>query len=233
VNHFLYFFPGERRQALTHGDLPAGHALKGCSLNCVQQSGGPGGASGMLLHRAEHDRGFQLRYDAANQTWIEWKQEGATTYWVGFWKDAKPGPGDLVRDEWIDGHAIKLGDDQEWEIPVCGPRRSRLPFSFNFATQKLDVNSRWKPLFAESEAWFEMLVEGKPIDDPSWIRSMAFALRLLSTNYHVAGAEATLLELLSNTAWLPLMKIATGIYDVQQEQLARQGTPEGNSVAAT
>jgi len=71
-------------------DWPAG-----CLLG-VRGSGGP---APRLLYRPEE------------QTWSE-----GGAYAVGFFNDDRPGPSELARPRQIEGHAVRIGDD-DWIVP--------------------------------------------------------------------------------------------------------------------
>ncbi len=58
------------------------------------------------------------KIDRASQTWRKIPKSPVDA-WVGYENDAKPGPEDLIREQQIDGHVVKLLDGREWLIPVA------------------------------------------------------------------------------------------------------------------
>jgi len=112
----LYFLPLVARvdRDLLHQTL--GHVLEPDDQPAQGEIGaGPDGGRGVLIALdPEPDCG--LGYDPAAQTWC---QAAGGTLWLGYPNDARPSPQDLLREEVVAGHLVRLGDGQEWMVPTA------------------------------------------------------------------------------------------------------------------
>ena len=118
---FLYFIPDvvEKPSAEQLGALGLTERLAGggMAFRPLTQGKGPSGGAGVIVCRPrKHNPG----YYPERQEWRQVKSgDGAPAYWLGTWKDARPGPADLQREPLLDGHLVKLGDGNEWLVPVA------------------------------------------------------------------------------------------------------------------
>lgn len=114
MNAFLYYVPGHTQQIITPADVvkaKLGYAFpKGTPAICNAMPGtGPDGNVGAIWTNSER---YQYVKDA--QVWEQHEGDG---YWVGYWKDAKPGPDGLLRDKPLDGEYVELADGNLWLVP--------------------------------------------------------------------------------------------------------------------
>jgi hypothetical protein len=202
---FLYFVPGvmslgaEARRGL---EFPFSEGL-----TTVETQRGPSGESGVIGYWQKAPGmkvGTDTIYQPAAQEWVEWRG-----YWVGMWKDRKPGPGDLAKDTAIGGRGVMtLGDDQEWLIPtLMAPsgegQVSVLPHSVGLGIDgKVERTPRgeFADLCRRSVRVFEewlAVASGESVGDVmDEVELVGFILDGLRLNYAVGAAEARLLGLL-------------------------------------
>jgi len=125
VAGFFYYMPGER--TLYHETLAKagiGYAFGDAHEPKAIVGGvgtGPDGAGGIIL--ARNDVGIDpatVGYYPEGQTW---QKVAGGQHWIGLATGAQygglPGPGDLEADEMLAGHFIRLGDGNDWLIPVA------------------------------------------------------------------------------------------------------------------
>ncbi len=118
---FLYFIPN--RPAVSDADmqrLGLSSVLGDGTPPCVGGKG-PEGMTGVFcvlssVPESREDGSKYMRHDKAAQTWRKC-EKGA--YWLGYWNDDKPGPQDLMREEAVGGHTVRLEDGSVWTIPLA------------------------------------------------------------------------------------------------------------------
>ncbi len=118
---FLFYLAG-RAAGVSLDDCRAtglGYALRrGCSRRGV--TGGPGGGGGVVVADEERVPSDQVGYFPDRQVWrplVDAKPAGSV--WVGYAKDAPPGPADLLRDQPLRGHEVTLLDGRNWLVPIA------------------------------------------------------------------------------------------------------------------
>lgn len=81
---------------------------------------GPGGGPGMCVCAAGGED--RLGYFPDRQVWRKLPPGGgphsALTAWAGHYRDELPGPGELLRAKGVPGHAVALGDGNDWMVPL-------------------------------------------------------------------------------------------------------------------
>jgi hypothetical protein len=127
---------------------------------------------------------------------------------VGFLN--KPKPQDLEKPKMVSGWGIKLGDGEEWQVPVVrlpvpGEPQDLLPQTFTLDPLTDKVSSKRQGVY--DQAWedvetlwklFQNAIDEKTnkvtLEFEEWFR---ICVRLLALNYRVGIAEANLLGLMT------------------------------------
>lgn len=98
-------------------------------LQCVQAAGQtPSKSNGYLIADPRRHAGHVIKVALDEQVWRKIPGRGGSQeVWVGYWKDAPPVPGDLLRPTPlgheeeraapIDGYIVSLADGRRWQIP--------------------------------------------------------------------------------------------------------------------
>jgi hypothetical protein len=117
---FLYFVPGFTRP-ITFKEVRTfclGYAFESgpqsgqCAINT------PTGTAGMIFaDKARHAEG-RVKMDMENQVWRKMPRPGQQDVYVGYWKDAKPGPDDLKREKQVGGYQVAMLDGSRWTVPL-------------------------------------------------------------------------------------------------------------------
>jgi hypothetical protein len=208
---FLYFRAGTVPPTPDDiAELGLAHAFPSKSIDrCQCIANTPTGASGFVFGDTVRMAGRSVTMNMDEQKWE--KLPGSELH-VGYWKDAKPKPADLARAERIAGHAVKLGDGQEWIVPLVR--------SFDRATLKTvstlpcymtvddngdwhrgDVLEQYAHLWAVTQPIDESLMaEYVTGDEPpaGEIDIFKTVVVLLQTNYVVGPGELSLLRAFTN-----------------------------------
>jgi hypothetical protein len=129
--------------------------------------------------------------------------------WVGYWRDAPPGPEDLARERQIGGHPCRLRDGHDWNIPAARSHselgsgdEAELRWSINLPrTLKRVAGGQWNAacvareyaeLWALAEAW---VGRSGSLDYQGAINGAVLAL---SANYRISANEVELLDLMTD-----------------------------------
>lgn len=191
-----------------------------------QVSTGPGGASGVLLAQPPTDLArFVFKADA--QTWR--RIPGHADTWVGRWNDEAIGPTELARRDMLSGHSVKLGDGQQWLVPVArayiedsGELRwyNALPAVWDVDDEgnwvRGAVEKRYAALWNDAEQAADAFSEGvRQMADGKMPFDMGdhrgAAVRALGANYRLGPAEVGMLGLFSDqTAIMVLDALCDG-----------------------
>lgn len=237
MSSFVYFFPGHQSVIASRQQVPLAIADMARSGLASRASVGPGGRNGRLVTFGPD----ASRFCAFNEEQQTWSQEG--DYWVGFWNDNRPGPGDLERDSGIPGQTCELGG-QSWRIPIV---HALSPAGDGFYTTLprilktddqgnpfLDPERRYDELRRSVQWLFERIIveslavseeahrEDWPLDD---LETLQLNARLLGVNYYLSVAEISALELLKDdeTRYKPCL-IAIGFQAFLEEAAAQKKT---------
>lgn len=219
-----YFLPNVFRQQLVPGgklstSLVAARGLEpifgdvtdvAAQVSLLEISGaGPGDKSGTLLVPLAPgcEVPKHLGYHPAFQTWHD---EG--DFWIGFDKESPPAPEDLARGKQITGYKMRLGDGQEWVIPIL--RRpddsSELPSAFAFAaggqvTQA--VRPQYRELWEASAEICQWFVEGTLIEAARsrLAELVTWCVRILGVNYRFDCTLQNHLGVIGNEEWASIL----------------------------
>lgn len=224
---FLYYMPG-RGTPPTLSDLAAlglDYAFPHDRQLCTPMvaANGPDGGSGMIAAYDTLDR--PIGFYREQQTW---RKKPASDIWVGLYKEQKPGPAELAKEKVIHGHAIALGDGQQWTIPLVRgfaeadgeitpylnlPRGSKLDDTGTWV--RGDVLPPYRAIWNDAQAWMDLILgsmgEGKDHAAEGVKVKFEFAdlhqaaVRVLQVNYRLSDVEAAMLELLSEEASVEVM----------------------------
>jgi len=174
-------------------------------------SHGPGGAGGVIVRRS--DATGKMRYDADGQVWYPHKDDAnppAVTHWVGWSKDAVPGPGDLGREEGVSGIDAVLADGNTWHCPTArlAMGGTNLPMRLGLDAEGGDtwtVTQQYECLWdMAAEVWEKVIADmgvaeegDEAKGDLSFERMSEIASACLAVNYHVGQFEVKALGLLT------------------------------------
>lgn len=220
---FLYYLPQHATDTISPQQIVAaglGYAFDNPgSKSCNPLHGAaPGGSGGAIIF--DPARTPRNGYQPTLQTWQKHESAG---YWVGMWKDDKPGPDALEKAKPLPGTPVELGDGKQWIVPQARYWASddnpdawpywlhRLPRRVLFDTSGKDIALQAPSVeeaYAELWALSEMDVrirygEASEADkaELSGVRLFLNALRILSFNYCLGPVEANLLGLFTTESW--------------------------------
>lgn len=193
------------------GTLGLAAVFTGRGLEQRGTEAGPAGAGTVFRpQRADADEPLLGCWPASDpdparaQTW----EDTGKGYWLGHWPAAPPMPADLVRPDLIDGHPVRLGDGNDWLIPVARvfPAGSRLPMRLTLGPDGWE--GAVLPAYADlsrraGEFWeFLLAAEGDSIALARWI---PLAVDALAVNYHLNDRGASHLGILTNQNILTIL----------------------------
>jgi hypothetical protein len=256
MNQLLYFVDGLQRVGnWEHArELGLGYAFPE-SLGVVSadfSGAGPGGTQGCVFG-VDSER---LGYYPDRQTWLKIpKGSGSHQLYVGFWKNARPGPEDLRVEEPLRGRPVKLRDGNEWTIPIARAWSDSegnegwyqalpgiLTLSETNEWVSGGVEQRYAGLWEIACAYWNEIWQRTP-DAKGEIRfdfhgAHDAAIAALAANYRIGRPEAGLLGLLDDK-WYCAVKILDTLVDRHtylswsKKNLAKiQQTLDGSSTSA-
>lgn len=221
---FLYFRSGSQSNVkpdeITAWGLEYAFTTPPESRGVNQNS--PSGKSGVIFADAKR-LGRTVACDMANQVWRKLPTvEGRPELWLGYWKDAKPGPEDLQRPGMLNGSRVQLADDNWWTVPLV--RRfdgseflPALPTLWDYDDQGQPVRGA---LLAQHAHLWELTcpyadqclaqmddesTEDQPqVDDAELCRTV---VALLQANYVVGLPELVLLDALAHDQSMALVAL--------------------------
>lgn len=178
---------------------------------------GPGGVPGVMFIDSERQRDGRLpEYEPDRQEWLEMPpRPGRARLWLGYWKDERPGPGDLLRPQWDDSIKVTLRDGQEWLIPiVCDydDAAAELRPPQRHALLSLDPSGGhgWGKVSPATRKLWDAVAPlaslklaralGQTTEEPQESDLVAAAVALLQANYTVDLPEIVQLEILDGQA---------------------------------
>lgn len=232
---FLYFLPGSapiksRDVALLPESSGLRSLLDDCGWSTARVAVGPGGEPGALIvpscDPAVGGKDPFSAYQAENQTWV---QIAERSLWIGWEKEARPRPVDLLRPRPLDGFPVRLRDGNDWQIPCLhASPYSTIPREIDVDAAG-EVVTRFMPGYeqlVEESAWFWEHVgvpalngdAVAPIPNQRWY---PFVCRVLGVNYRVDALHcgARILNLCTadgESMWL-LVGAALGVPAIKAE----------------
>jgi len=180
--------------------------LKGEEFSFREVNGGPGGVFGVVVGPTS-----DVIYDPSRQVWKEGKD-----YFIGWEKEqGQPKPEELRRKVIFPGHWVKLGDGNEWLIPVaryCGGETGleRAITMDRDGKVRQEILEKYKE-FYEYAAWYLSWI-GLDGGDPETVKDKTEAefymmcCRILGVNYRVGANEVSALQLLTNRVEIEIIK---------------------------
>jgi hypothetical protein len=191
---FLYFAELTTDPTIaTVRELGLSYAFASAPASREVQGHTPSGNRGRVFGDSKR-LGDLPKLDMDNQVW---RKIPGKEVWVGYWKDAKPGPADLARAEQLAGFNIKMADGNEWLIPVvrafdedCGKAVPVLPALYGLDDDgkltrgEIQAAHRWLWDLTEP-AWQAMLNEGELTDQDC----LDTACKVIGANYAVDVVE--------------------------------------------
>jgi len=256
---FLYFFP-RPEPVSTVAQIPEPslrELLADTSVNAAQNNRGPDGTAGQMIAPmpAVNSGGVDATcgFWPDRQTWHPVEDSKETTnadgtpgepivlpprYWIGWETTAPPRPVDLQRSRLVSGHSVRLGDGNDWIIPVCGPVNRSLPQSFLPAPGKkltMRVVRQYQAIAAESEKWFDIV--GRAEEEFTWMDAFNYATNLLAINYRLGWYEAGFLGLITTDIFVEILTASLGeperrMQMVVQKKMTDEATPPAASAAS-
>lgn len=198
--HPLVFIPHEHVSSPITEQALHGVGLSGWSGADSINTQGPTGKAGRLhaWRRRPTDR---LHYNAAEQRWVPALPSGdlpGGRYWLGFWNDSPPTPGDLQRDYAWPGSAVTLGDGSDWMVPTPVD----LPFDLKFrddGSLAFVLQRQFHAYGVEVIQWRQKIAN-RTIVDATAKDLIEFAIRALSLNYRLTPEIVAAFDLLNTKA---------------------------------
>jgi len=199
MSSLIYFFPG--KHAATSDvvrEVGLSAVLDGTTAAWREVSNGPGEKSGVcaVFRRAGRDE-ERVLYDEAAQ---HWEECAGGAYWIGYWRDAVPGPQDLARQVQVAGHGVELADGREWLIPLVRQfdGGTAVPQVIKFRADgsvEHDINPKYSTFYERGmQVWESVAQDNKWGPSEQWI--LDTAIEALTVNYMVGKWEASVLGLL-------------------------------------
>lgn len=167
----------------------------------------PSGVTGTLIADERRLAGATFGYDADAQVWR--KRPGDDAVWVGYWRDMRPTPPDLLRRQTVRGEWLTLGDGQRWLAPRLLTFDAEDGFAIdlpchadlNAAGQWIngDVLADYRPLVPVAERLYEGMLRAELglAERLSTEELLTITCELLAVNYCVGPLEVALLGLLT------------------------------------
>jgi hypothetical protein len=159
--------------------------------------GGPDGAGGMLVHFDPRGGVAANQITKINLELQDWEpaapcgEQRGGRYWLGLWKDHRPGPEDLQRQDLADGLPVKLLDGNQWVVAIADylPKLFRLDRATG--EQKLQPLPADMPFIEKTNALFEYLTGDEfhgTLEETMTVmipNGLTYAAEALSKNYRV------------------------------------------------
>lgn len=116
MSGLLYYFRGIVGKP-TQEDLSS-CGLSGCNPKTVRgvEAFSDHSHGSIFTIEGKTDDKFDIGFYPSKQEWLDIPN---TKLSIGFDKENKPTPYDFLKEEYLGGHKVKLGDGNEWEIPLA------------------------------------------------------------------------------------------------------------------
>lgn len=215
---FLYYRPASSKE-------PHDSRIFDAPPHMREVAKGPDGGRGTLAVtlRTIEAGSAKCCYDASGQTW---RAIPGSEWWIGYWRNAKPGPADLVRSSVLDSQPVVI-HGQEWQVPICrvfadGQARVHLPQAMD-----LDADGNWvigsvveqyRQLWEASKSYFDFILSQIPDEEGNaepieiMVADVADAcVVVLGTNYRVNAVEVAMLGLLDSHTRAEIMQATVDV----------------------
>jgi hypothetical protein len=194
-----YYIPGRQGATLdVLRDLGLGHAFEEATPKGRLAGRGPDDGEGLFIAPTDGRGLSRARTDLA------WQKAPGQTWWIG--TNGSGDPKALARDEQIDGHLVKLGDGNEWLVPVARSfaRGSVLPESLVLGDDGVswvgEPLERFVAISAKAES-VELAFRGDLPEDAVPLDMLQEGAQIvteaLALNYRVSALEVSALRLLT------------------------------------
>lgn len=221
MSNFLYFLSGvsNRKAAqVAIGEAGLRYAIPG-GFTSTEVTEGPSGGAGLLVAKDTSDLGSSFKMHT-DQVWRA--VPGSAIAWMGFYPAESecptPHPDGLLREDAISGHTVRLGDGNDWVVPLAraivdggkeGLMLHTLPQTVGVdakgAWSDGEIIRRFRPLNGLAERWWDKIIKDskdKNLEDAGKI-TIPFsendvrdgAMLALAVNYRVSPIEVAALEL--------------------------------------
>lgn len=223
---FLYFLPDVQAAGLEVIErfgltdrLPPG------STTWVGITGaGPEGKRGVMVAYQPPGEHVRLGYYADEQCW---HRAPRADYLVGWWTEDPPTPTGLQRIDGLAGHAVQLGDEQEWIVPVAvlceGGNNLEQALTLGDAGELVaNVAGKhariWEhALRVRDNAFIGMgLRERGDVPELTEREEWDYAVEALALNYRVGAPEVSLLHLLTTTTMRAVLMAVVDVPTMQR-----------------
>ncbi len=139
-----------------------------------------------------------------------WRKADDAEYWLGWYNAAPPQPADLERSQQLAGHSIRLGDGNDWLVPVARsfPYGISLPQSLSLGAGG-NIAAAIIPRYAAfgekaAQLWDVFIAECEAADSDAEtqqtmpaVERMQLAIEALAFNYRIGRHECNALGLLT------------------------------------
>lgn len=224
----LYFLPNVYRQHLVQGSRLVAAVIEARGLTSifgdvvdVQRelsiseitASGPGGASGTLLVplAAGREPPVRLGFKPDFQTWHD-----EADFWLGFDREAPPGPEDLAREKQVGGHWLEIAG-QRWLVPILRrpDETSEFPTAYRRerdGTLREQVRGEYRALWEAAAELVEWFASGTINDlvhvKAQFPRLIDWCVRVLAVNYRFDWTLQNHLSILGSHDWPLVLALA-------------------------
>jgi len=251
---FLYYVPGERtfnHETLAKAGIGYAFGDAGEPRATVRGVGtGPDGAGGLIL--ARNDVGIDpatVGYYPEAQTW---QVAAGGKHWIGIAVGQAPGPGDLEADEMLAGHFVRLGDGNDWLIPVArhfatgGSPPSAITLGPNGELvmeplqRYVQFSSHGDRVWEDQQVKLGWIEAAEDRAELTIAEGWEIAIEALALNYRVSPTEVAMLRLLTTpnmprilealTDWPAIKAVAKATLQAESRKNGAD-TPDGSSTS--
>lgn len=192
---FLYYLPGQSSPVSLQQvqQLGLGYAFDGKSPTTREcRSRTPDGGNGVTF--ADETRlGREVKMELDAQ---QWREIPNSPVWLGFYRDARPTPQDLIREELLDGVVLHI-DGHPWQLPIVrtldpnsGAAISTLPKTLDLDRHGKvvlgDVVPAWQHLWLATEPAWQAMIGEHELTEEQIIELVGV---LFGANYVVSAVE--------------------------------------------
>lgn len=184
---------------------------------------GPDGGSGALVYFDSRvgDAAKQItKIDLSEQEWQPAAPCGelaAGRYWVGLWRDFRPGPEDLQRQELTEGLVVELLDRRHWQIPIADYLPSKLAIDRTTGEQMRKHLPEFAAFIEKTNAIFRHLIsddfQGHLAATMEVVipQGLIYAAEALAVNYRVNIDLVDMLGVVGDFEAVKIAAVATGL----------------------